>query len=61
MIGNVQLEARRLGVHSLPYLKLGLVALGALALNIAVGVGLGTGHTALVIAAAVVLPAFVVV
>lgn len=61
MIGNVQLEARRLGGRSLPYLKIAVVAVAALALNLAVGVGLGSGRTTLVIAAAVVLPAFVAV
>ena len=60
MIGNVQLGSRRLAERSLSYLKLGAIAVGALALNLAVGVGLGSGHTSLVIAAAVVLPAFLV-
>ena len=61
MIGNIQLEARRIGDRSLPYVKLALVALAALGLNLAVGLGLGSGRTTIVIAAAVVLPAFVFV
>jgi O-antigen ligase len=61
VIGNAPFAARRLTAVSLPYVKLGGLALAALTMNLAFGVGLASGRTTLVIAAAVFLPALIVV
>jgi O-antigen ligase len=60
VIGNVQVGAQRLRGRSASNVRLGVIALGALAVNVVIGVGLASGHSSLIVAVAVGVPAFVV-